>query len=650
MDGWELLGLPAARVGLVAGVGAAVCVVLFLLRPRPPVVMVSSHVLWDQVLPKRRDPLLKDLLMLALQLLMVGAIALALGDPREVLEVEDAAAVQRLWVVDRSLSMGARGDDGWTRIDRVRDLLEGELDALPNHVGVGIVGAAAAAELLAPLGTDRRRTNLALRMLDVSGVEADLAAALELALVQPGLESPIVEVFTDEPGAADLVAAFADRAEVRIRAPFEPRPNLSITAFDLRGSEGIPAEQEALVRVRNRSPFAATAKLGLETATAILGEADLVLGPGEEIVRRYRFAPLPAEGVEAVLRETVFDHHGASLPDALAADDRAFAWIEPVRPVTVVLVSQGNRYLERVLALLPGVDLTLAPPAEWARVRRRAMAADVVFLDGFTPAQVPPRTVWIRPLPDSPFAVAGSVQEPTVTDWNRTHPVFAGLVLQDLVVQRSSILVPAEGDIRLVGSPSGALVLARESAGRKAMAWGFDFGESDLPLRLAFPQTVVNTLLWMRDGRAVGEPPGTKHDLGAPLWVGPEGPLVGGGGETSDSFAATDLLAELAATQAGDERARRRATQTVGLGDGLTPWRAPKPGLYRLAGDGWSQDVAVNLFDSPESDLTALPASEDALARPDDLPPEAPPGRAPWLLLAFGAGAVLLLEFGVYTR
>lgn len=659
MSGFVLQGLSAQAVAWTAGVGCGLALLFFLLRPRPPEVVVSSHVLWDQVLPKRRNPLVKDLLLLLLQVLALLGLALALGEPAAVDEAvaEEAAIRQRLWVVDRSLSMGAQ-QDGRSRIERVADELRSQLEALPPDVSAGLVGAADTPEILAPLGDDRQRLDLALRLLDVGGVEADLPGALQRAIAQPGLsrDEGIIELFSDDPDAPALAAAFtaATGWTVLVRAPFEPLPNAAITTFDLRASEGIPAEEEALVRVRNRSPWPVTLRLSLETTTTILGEAELSLEAGQELTRRYRFRPLDPGGVEAVLRGATFETPDGARPDALPDDDRAYAWIQPVRPVSVVLVSGGNRYLERVLALLPGVELTKAKPADWSRVAGRARRADVVFLDGFVPPDPqPPRAVYVGPPAGGPFELGPSVPTPAVTDWRSGHPLFSGLVLRDLQIQEASVLVEQPGDERLVGSPRGALALARQDGATRHVAWGFDFGRSDLPLRLAFPQIVVNAVLWMREGRAVGPPPGGRQRLDEPLWLGVDGPLFADGLRADEEASAptiTDLRVRDRALADGDERAAARASSPLPLGDGLLPLRLPRAGLVRVAANGWSHDVALNLFDVDEGDLVRLPPHDATPVAPPPAKPPVEPTDPLWLLLAAGCGLVLLIEFGLYTR
>jgi hypothetical protein len=671
MGGWELLRLTGGQAATLAAGGAGLALIYFLLRPRARLVEVASHVLWEQVLPKRRDPRLWELMLLAVQVLAIVGISLALGEPvrreapspalsRQAGEGE-AAPLDRLWVVDLSLSMGAlagEGEAGETRIGKIRALLDAEAAALPEGVRVSLVGAGTNPELLSPLGAPVQRLRLAARLLESGPASADLAAALDLAAAQPGLRAgrTLAEIWTDEPDAAAQAAAFSERSAipVRVRAPFRPAPNLALLAFDVRATEGIPAEEEALVRVANLATEPAEARLRLETADAVLGEANLQLAPGEEVTRRYRFVPGEAGGVEALLRDARFVESGAG--DALPADDRAFAWLQPLRPVRAVLVTRGNRYLERALALLPGIELRRVAPEAWpgspeaaSAVADDRAAPDVVFFDGVSPeGEGPPRAVHIAPDGRAgPFRVLRRSIAPAVTDWNADHPLLRGLILRDLQVQDSAVLEERPGDVRLLGSPSGALALARETGdGRRLVAWGFDFARSDLPLRLAFPQLVVQTLLWMRQGRALGEAPGTRHPLSVPLALDAARADAGG------LATLTDLAAERSAERSGDARAMAAARLAVPIGSGgETPLRLARPGHYRLDGGEGPDLLAVSTDRADESRTADLPSHD---ARPVPAPAPAPRvdagPRPPWMLLTLLAAALLLLEFAGYTR
>lgn len=668
---WTFNGLPVATAATLAAVLSAIVLALFLLRPRPQLRPVASLLLWERVLAGRPNPLWKELLLLALQLLVIVALTTASTAPRHEPNVTGETHLSsqsapptwhRLWVVDRSLSMSAHADSGATRIGQVRRQLLAELETLPDTVRAGVIGAGEFPTLLAPCSLDRSRVGLALRLLDDEGGPADLLAALRFAISQPQLhgEAPpfnstttMIELFTDDPLASGIARDFSTATgwSVRTRAPFDALPNVAITAFDLRGTEGIPPEEEGLVRLANHSPFTAEVRLSLETREAVLGEASLSLEPGGEVVRRYRFQPPGSGGVEAVLRDIHFVDAppatgGTPARDGLAQDNRAFAWLEAVRPIEVVLVSPGNRYLDKVLSLIPGATTQRFHPDEYeARGRSAANQADIVFFDGWAPASAPPpRAFYIGPgAMTGAFQALGSFREPAITDWNHQHPVSRGLRLRDLKVALAATLQSEDGDQRLLGSPSGPVALARTGPGeQRAIAWAFDFGASDLPLRVAFPQLVVNAILWMRAGRDDQGVQTLRQPLDEPLWFEEPG---------ASSLSILDLRAEAYGRAAGDTRAALAATRNIPLREGPQPIRFPRPGLFRLSTELSQTPIAVNIGDSVESNLQLLPLSDPRpVTHPVQDEDPAPPARAPWEWLALLGLGLLVLEFGVYTR
>ena len=217
--------------------------------------------------------------------------------------------------------------------------------------------------------------------------------------------------------------------------------------------------------------------------------------------------------------------------------------------------------------------------------------------------------------------------------------MLSGVLLRDLQVSRGSVFEDLPGDVRLLGSPSGSLALVRESLqGERWIGWGFDFADSDLPLRLAFPQTIINALLWARDGRAVAPPAGDKARLDEPLWIGTDG-------EEREAVV-TDLLRAAAGSRGRDVA---RASVTTAAGDGPHPYRFARPGLYRVD-EGETRSLAVNVFDTRDSDTTRLPAHVGVVLEAPPTADELPTPTPWWVWLCVGAVAVAFLEFGLYTR
>ena len=167
-------GIPTETLLWAALIGVVVLLVLFFLRPRPRLLAVPSHVLWQKVLPRRLDPLIKEIIALLLQILILLGVLAALGQPEsKVLPpvAEDEAGVvrpvDRVVVVDLSASMSAL-ENGGTRLDGVRERLTVLMDDLAEGERMAVVRAGPCATVAVPLTDDRQRLGLAIRSLKVS--------------------------------------------------------------------------------------------------------------------------------------------------------------------------------------------------------------------------------------------------------------------------------------------------------------------------------------------------------------------------------------------------------------------------------------------------------------------------------------------------
>jgi Ca-activated chloride channel homolog len=177
------------------------------------------------------------------------------------------------------------------------------------------------------------------------------------------------------------------------------------------------------------------------------------------------------------------------------------------------------------------------------------------------------------------------------------------------------------------------LVLAGEVDGRRIAILPFALGDSDLPLRVAWPVLMANLLEWMAPARLVDGP--AAATVGDPLplrWP----PAV-------DAIRITHPDGTV---------------QTTTAADGLAAYTGvDRPGHYRieaLAGDTVlaSEFIAANLFGTGESDIAPRAPGELALggtARP--AASEQPmANREFWPLLALAALLILLVEWAVYQR
>ena len=125
--------------------------------------------------------------------------------------------------------------------------------------------------------------------------------------------------------------------------------------------------------------------------------------------------------------------------DALTLDNTAFAVLVQRKPAQVLLVSAGNQFLEKVLTLLPNVDLYRIASQRYLAVE--ADRFDIIVFDNYLPPLLPRGNLLIVNPPDrGPYRSAGSVSRPRITSWDHEDPILSFVDLRDLNITRASKL------------------------------------------------------------------------------------------------------------------------------------------------------------------------------------------------------------------
>jgi hypothetical protein len=195
------------------------------------------------------------------------------------------------------------------------------------------------------------------------------------------------------------------------------------------------------------------------------------------------------------------------------------------------------------------------------------------------------------------------------------------VTLKDLNISRASRFKLEPGDVAVASSLHEPILVARERAGRKQVAFGFDLRRSDLPMRVAFPVLVVNALDWFA---------GADTGLMASYSTAQPWRLVAPPG-------ATEL-----AVRGPDGRTTR-----VPVRDGRATFTATHVGYY----DVGSQLVAANLTSPAESRIA--PRRELTIGGQPVRAPEAGQvgvRRALWSYLVIAALLLSLIEWWTYNR
>src|ERR1019366_4795749 len=264
--------------------------------------------------------------------------------------------------------------------------------------------------------------------------------------------------------------------------------NLGITALDVRGNPEDARERAIYARGADFSAEARQTDLELLLDDRLLETRPLTIPAGETSPQVFR-ANQSRDGVITVR---------LTAKDDLAVDNQASVVSLLPKPVKVLLVSKGNRLLEKALRAVPNVELAGATD-----LTDPALGFDFVVLDDVTPTVWPKGNVLAIHVVNTNWIEGVRREEaPPIVDWKSTHPLLRYTGFDNVQMVQSLTARTPTWAVSLVESPTGPLILAGE-LGRQRIIWiGFDILESNWPLRVSFPIFIANAVDWLNPANA----------------------------------------------------------------------------------------------------------------------------------------------------
>ncbi|HEX9747889.1 MAG TPA: VWA domain-containing protein [Methylomirabilota bacterium] len=572
---------------LLLGTLSVPLLLLYFLKVRRRQMRVSSLLLWAPALRDReastffqrlqRDPLL------ILQILALLALTAALARPA--VNVMGQGAKRVAIVMDSSASMKAI-DVSPSRFVQAQRAALGLLGRLGEGAEVMVIEAGVQPRVLVPFTREHDRVSSAVRSMEAHDLPNRLQEGLRTAraLVGPDPRAEI-HVFTD--GAhPDAIKGQGDDVRVRWTGAGLRSHNVGITSLAVRRSYFGSYNSQAFFSVGNFSGERQSLSLKLTLDDEVLAERALTLDPQ---VRRAITVPF-SEQRGGVLKLKL------DVSDDLAADNIAYAVIPPPRTISVLLVSPDNLFLEKVLKTDPQVQLEVRKPDAY---QGGMEGFDVVVVDSVSPQKLGSgRFVLVNTVPaDVPLEVLGRLENPTIMDWDRTHPIMRQIDFAKVTMEDAMRVRPLAAGKTLVEAVGGPLIYALEERDRKAVFFGFDLFRSDFPLRVAFPLMLSKGLRWLHPAGL--DQSSLQLQAGQPILLPVEHGVT----------TATVRTPSGRSVRAQVNRGMASFTET------------DEVGVYAVVTGRGETRVAVNLMNGDESDLTPqpLPTFVEG-ARPESAP------------------------------
>ncbi len=266
----------------------------------------------------------------------------------------------------------------------------------------------------------------------------------------------------------------------------QSRDNVGITRFQVRRSLVDAIGYQVLIDVTNDSESPKSCRVELSLDDALVDVIPMDLAPGQTETRVVDHTS--ADGGRLIAK--------LDLSDALAVDNSAVAVLPRLSPIPVVMVSEGNVFLQSVLESIPLVDLTIVPdpPAS-------SPSGGILVLDRKIPSKMPAGHV-IAVNPQSAcdlWTLGDSIVEPIVATVAADSPITQHVHLDNVVFPEARRLDFTGGAEPLIQDPLDQCLWARvqRNTGDVVVLTG-SLEKGDLPLRIAFPVLMQNTVEWFQ--------------------------------------------------------------------------------------------------------------------------------------------------------
>jgi hypothetical protein len=647
--------LPAL---IAAAAAIPLLVLLYFLKLRRQEREVASTLLWKKAIqdlqvnaPFQR---LRRNLLLLLQLLLLVLLCLALARP--IINHLAAPAAVNVLLIDRSASMSAR-DGKDTRLDEAKRLATEVVDTMQRRGVATVIVFDETAQTVQPFTTDRAALKRAIASITPTDRPTKLKLAFQLADAQmqfvpeqnrPAKTPPDVLLFSD--GKASDAAGLTLQGNLRFVPVGRPEsPNLAIVALSARRNYERPNEVHVFARAANYGPepVSADVRLGIDGKPSRIATVKLPPQRWQDAAwvaanagaKKDSPAQDSVEFTVDLAEAAVLSVELLNTQDALASDDRAYVVVPPARSLNVVLVTDGNYFLEKALATLPLKKPVVLSPSDY--LAKLPEDADVVLFDRWMPDRLPQAGTFVYfgcVPPEGKVSAKRNAagfelsQQPEVLDWRREHPILRHVSLAKRQIADSLRLsVPLDAQVLVDGSDGPLMVLHREPR-RTHLVVAFDLLSTDWPTRPSFPVFLNSAMQFLayasesnvRESYRPGFSPTLER--GAIVQVSPGATSISADGPT-------------------------KVTAPVPTSGDVTLPPLDQVGVYTTTPPVPPYDkIAINLLDENESNI--MPATRTPGSAGQPVLAGAGQARLDlwWWIVALAALPLLYLEWWIYTR
>ncbi len=448
---------------------------MYILKQKFEERIVPSTYLWEQALkdievntPWQR---LKKNLLLYLQLLIVLFLTFALSNPY--LSLGTGSYENIIVVIDNSGSMNALYKNS-TRLEAAKQKAVNMVKSSASGANFTVVSSGRKTEILINASKNKADTINKINEIKTSNSTGNMddAVALSKALSKQ-YESCKVMIYSDNKVGIDDI-----KGEVEVIA--SKLENASIDYI----SHSIEEDSlKALIRVTNRSDVDISREISLYGEEKLIHIQNVDFKPGES--KSIYFDGIPGD-VSYIYGELTEE-------DGLLEDNSAFDIIKAVKPKKVLMVSNKNIFIEKMLTIISGLEVYKSVENEKIDDKY-----DLYIYDGSLPDILPKSgslLVINPPLENKHFVVGEVIQGGALKAVTHSLTKYIG-GLNASVSKFKTIEMPywAEEVMTVDGKTA---VMVGENKGQRQSIIAFDLHDSDFVLSSEYPMLFSSLLSYL---------------------------------------------------------------------------------------------------------------------------------------------------------
>lgn len=421
------------------------------------------------------------------------------------------------------------GTDDATRLDTAKHRALRTVETLRFMDEMTVMSVHKRPIIHSPFTNHQKSLRAAINAIQPTDVGTDLEPAIDLAnaIVQTK-SNPEIVIFSDFQSISEALLERLNRRmgqgkdteasdreiKHRLIRIGKTSDNVGITQFRVRKSLVNPFDYETLLRVVNASEEGKQFNVELYFEENLFDVRPYTLAPGEsksEIFSNFTF-----EGgkLKAIL----------DVDDALSTDNTAYATLPKREHISVLLVTEENPFLEKALTVDEQIKLTVLTPAKYevdglaksANPQGKPKDYQVVIFDRYSPSTLGAGNYMFiyPPAPPSSletsntalkWGIGAPLETPIITEWDRTHPILRHVHLENVQIGEAYRMTPPATAQVLARSFEAPVLFVDTTRDRKIVFAAIDILQSDLPLRIAFPVIIANTIQWFQQDSGIQE-------------------------------------------------------------------------------------------------------------------------------------------------